>query len=534
MESQPISKNEQKRLAKLAKKQQNNPNFNVDDNLTEGEKYELLRKEKLGNELYPPIGPFKCTTTLPILIKSFNYLVEEKQSGAKTDGEFTVAGRIMLVRKSSKNLYFFTITSENYSLQIVANFGDYNDKDHFTHIMPQVGRGDIISAKGFMGTTKINEAKMSGGELSLYVTKLTILAPCLKLLTSQHVGLTDIDMRAKNRHLDMILNPKVIPTLKTRGKILKTIRNYLDNLEFTEVQTPILTKKIGGANAQPFATYHNALKQDMFLRIAPELYLKQLVIGGLERVYEIGCQFRNESIDGTHVPEFTSMEFYMAYADYNDMMKICEDLLSHIVMEIHNSYELTYNKNVINFNPPFKRINILDELENLTGVKFPIDLSTLDAEVFLDNLCTNNGIECGVPRTANRLLDKLIGHYIEPQCMNPTFLIGHPMIMSPLAKANVNNPQIADRFELFANCFELANAYTEQNDADMQRTQFQNQQKDRDNGDDEAPIPDEDYIEALKCGLPPTGGFGMGIDRFVMLLTDNDNIREVISFPPSK
>lgn len=543
-----LSKNEQKRLAKLAKKQEQAPtqvsnSHDPDNNLTEEEKYELLRTDKLtqGNiPLYPQIEPFKPTTTIPTLIESFSYLVQEKQSGAKIiDQKFTVAGRVLLVRKGSKNLFFFTISSEDFNLQIVANAQDYGNEEHFHNIMPQINRGDIISVTGFIGTTKItertanNETKTSGGELSLYATNITTLTPCLKLLTSQHVGFTDIDMRAKKRHLDMILNPKIITTLKIRAKIISLIREYLNNLAFTEVQTPILTGKIGGANAEPFVTHHNALKQDMFLRIAPELYLKQLVVGGLERVYEIGSQFRNESIDSTHVPEFTSLEFYMAYADYKDMMRMCEELLSKVVLGIHNTKQLQYNNNIIDFTTPFKQINIMDELTNLTGHQFPLDLSTPEAQLFLDNLCTEKDIECSNPRTTNRLLDKLIGHYIEPQCNNPTFLIGHPMVMSPLAKANEHNPQLADRFELFVNCFEIANAYTEQNNAVIQLEQFQNQQKDRNNGDTEAPIPDGDFIDTLKYGLPPTGGFGMGIDRFVMLMSNNDNIREVIAFPPT-
>lgn len=531
-----ISKNEQKRLAKL------NGKTKIKNDISEDEKYESLRKEKLNSaqiDLYPHIDNLKSNTNIKTLIETFNYLVQDKLSGAKLIEEtFIIAGRVMLIRKGSKNLYFFTISSEENNLQVVGNLEDYGlDQNEFYKIMAQINRGDIVSVKGFMGTTKITEKEkdgktiITGGELSLYATEMNLLCPCLKLLTSQHVGFTDIDARAKKRYLDMMLNQKVISTLKTRSKILQFIRKYLDELSFTEVQTPILTNNIGGANAEPFMTRHNALKQDMFLRIAPELYLKTLVIGGLERVYEIGSQFRNESIDGTHVPEFTSIEFYMAYANFDDMMKMCEELLSKMVLELFNTHDVKYNGNIINFAPPFKKINIMDELSLLTGVEFPDNL--FEAELFLDKLCTEKNVECSNPRTTNRLLDKLIGHYIEPQCNNPTFLVGHPMIMSPLAKANEKNSNVAERFELFVNCFEIANAYTEQNSPDIQLSQFQNQQKDRDSGDSEAPIPDQGFIEALKYGLPPTGGYGMGIDRLVMLLTDNNNIREVIAFPPT-
>ena len=293
--------------------------------------------------------------------------------------------------------------------------------------------------------------------------------------------------------------------------------------------------KCGGAVAKPFVTYHNDLKKDMYMRIAPELYLKQLVVGGLERVYEIGKQFRNENIDQTHQASFDSLEFYMAYADYNVMIQMCEEMLSSIVKKINGDYHLTYHVNdidhIIDFSPPFRKIDIMTELTEQTGIVFPTDLTTDEARQFLDDLCHKNNIECGNPRTTCRLLDKLIGHYIEPQCSNPTFLMNHPLIMSPLAKVHRSNPQLSERFELFVAKMELANSYTELNDHIRQEKNFMIQQKDKGNGDEEIPLPDEDFIDALKYGLPPCGGFGLGIERFVMLLTNHSSIRDVIPFP---
>ena len=497
-------------------------------------KYEQERINKL-NPQYPN---FTSLDTIKDVFNCYDNLVKDttiKYSGLKfTDNIFTISGRVMSIRKASKNLYFATVKSDNNSLQIVVNFEDYKNKQEFANIIVQINRGDIISIEGFVGTTKVTEKNniQSGGEISLYALELKLLAPCLRLLTTEHTGFSDINSRCKQRYLDMILNSNVINTLKTRSKIISLIRKFLDNYNFVEVQTPILTSKVGGANAEPFETHHNALKQKMFMRIAPELYLKQLIIGGLERVYELGSQFRNEDIDSTHIPEFTSLELYMCNADYVTMMTICESLLTDVIKQIYPDLQVPYNGKTIDFNLPFKKINIMDELTEKIGVIFPQDLYTQKALEFLDNLCIKNNVVCSHPRTTNRLLDKLIGHYIEPSCHNPTFLIGHPMIMSPLAKANKENNYIADRFELFANCFEIANAYTEQNDPAVQEAQFQNQQKDKNNGDLEAALPDDGFVEALKYGLPPTGGFGMGIDRFVMLLTDNNNIREVIAFPP--
>ena len=270
----------------------------------------------------------------------------------------------------------------------------------------------------------------------------------------------------------------------------------------------------------------------MFMRIAPELYLKQLVIGGLDRVYEIGKQFRNEGLDPFHTPEFSSIELYMAYADYHDLITLVEDLIPRLVLKVTGNYSLNYNGQVLDFTPPFKKIHILDELKKQTGEDFNFDdFSSEEFEDFLNGLCIKHNIVCSAPRTIVRLLDKLIGHFIEPQCINPTFLTNHPLVMSPLAKYDRNNPQLSERFELFVNGMELANAYTELNNHMIQEKMFRMQQKDKNMGDEEIPLPDADYVDALAHGLPPTGGLGIGIDRLIMFLTNNTFIREVIAFP---
>ncbi|RHN64718.1 putative lysine--tRNA ligase [Medicago truncatula] len=309
-----------------------------------------------------------------------------------------------------------------------------------------------------------------------------------------------------------------------------------------EVETPMMNTIAGGAAARPFVTHHNELDLKLFMRIAPELYLKQLVVGGLERVYEIGKQFRNEGIDMTHNPEFTACEFYMAYMDYNDLMGITEKMLSGMVHELtKGSYKIKYHANgvdkdpiEIDFTPPFRRIDMIEELESMTGLSIPKDLASEEANEYLKNVCLNYDIKCAPPQTTARLMDKLVGHFLEETCVNPTFIINHPEIMSPLAKWHRLKPGLTERFELFVNKHELCNGYTELNDPVVQRQRFAEQLKDRQSGDDEAMALDEGFCTALEYGLPPTGGWCLGIDRLTMILTDSQNIKEVLLFPAMK
>lgn len=353
--------------------------------------------------------------------------------------------------------------------------------------------------------------------------------------------LKDQETRYRQRYLDLMLNSEVRHIFKTRAKVISYVRRFLDNLDFLEVETPMMNMIAGGAAARPFVTHHNELNMRLFMRIAPELYLKELVVGGLNRVYEIGKQFRNEGIDLTHNPEFTTCEFYMAFADYNDLMEMTEAMLSGMVKELTGGYKVRYHANgleneaiEIDFTPPFRRIDMIEDMEKMAGLNIPKDLASDEANKYLAEACTKFEIKCAPPLTTARLLDKLVGHFLEETCVNPAFIINQPEIMSPLAKWHRSKPGLTERFELFINKHELCNAYTELNDPVVQRQRFADQLKDRQSGDDEAMALDETFCTALEYGLPPTGGWGMGIDRLAMLLTDSQNIKEVLLFPAMK
>lgn len=324
----------------------------------------------------------------------------------------------------------------------------------------------------------------------------------------------------------------------TRSKMITYIRRYFDEQNFIEVETPMMNAIAGGATAKPFVTHHNELNMDLFMRVAPELYLKMLVVGGLERVYEIGRQFRNEGIDLTHNPEFTTLEFYMAYADVYDMMDMTEELVSELVRNVTGSYETNFHTQNgeeyhVNWAKPWKRIEMIPALEEACGEKFPpgAELHTSSTNDFLKRMLKKMKVDCSPPQTNARMLDKLVGEFIEEKCVNPTFITGHPQMMSPLAKYHREHPGLCERFEAFVCKKEIVNAYTELNDPFDQRLRFEEQARQKDQGDDEAQMVDENFCTSLEFGLPPTGGFGMGIDRLVMFLTDHYSIKEVLAFP---
>lgn len=548
--AETMSKNEMKRLAKMEKKAQEKAEKDAKKKLeaatssggklvTEKEELDpskyfenrnkaLDEAEAAGINMYP--HKFDVEMNLPDFIAKFSKI----DDGSHQEGvSVSVAGRVMGKRQQGSKIVFYTVNGSGCKVQIVAQIQHYTEgSESFFQINNLIKRGDIVGFVGMPGKTL-------KGELSVFVQKMVMLSPCLHMLPKEQQTLNQ-DTRYRKRYLDLIMTPSTRNTFYTRAKIINYVRRFLDMRGFLEVETPMMNMIPGGATAKPFETYHNSLSMNLFMRVAPELYLKQLVIGGLDRVYEIGRQFRNEGIDLTHNPEFTTCEFYQAYADYKDLINETETMLSGMVKEITGSYVVQYKRLgeeaplTIDFSPPWKRVPMVGGLEEILKVKLPEDLSTPEAHSFLDALVTKLGVDCTPPRTTARLFDKLVGEYLEDGFINPTFLTEHPLMMSPLAKTHRDSPYLTERFELFCAGKELCNAYTELNIPRDQRERFEGQMADKDQGDDEAQQHDEGFCEALEYGLPPTAGWGLGIDRLTMFLTNNNNIKEVLLFPAMK
>ena len=383
--------------------------------------------------------------------------------------------------------------------------------------------GDVVGVKGTVFTTKT-------GEISIHVTSLTLLSKSLQILPEKFHGLTNTDLRYRQRYVDLIMNPEVKDTFIKRSRIISAIRKYLDGEGFMEVETPMLVANAGGAAARPFETHFNALNEDLKLRISLELYLKRLIVGGLERVYEIGRVFRNEGLDTRHNPEFTLMELYQAYTDYNGMMDLTENLYRHVAQEVLGTTKIVYNGIEMDLGKPFERITMVDAVKKYSGV----DWNQVETLEQARELAKEHHIEFEERHKKGDILNLFFEEFVEEHLVQPTFVMDHPVEISPLTKKKPENPDYVERFEFFMNGWEMANAYSELNDPIDQRERFQAQEEQFAQGDEEANHTDEDFLNALEIGMPPTGGIGFGIDRMCMLLTDSAAIRDVLLFPTMK
>jgi len=437
------------------------------------------------------------------------------------DGKWvSVAGRLMSKRDMGKSS-FCDIQDRDGKIQLYARINELGEEKYAG--FKKLDIGDIIGVKGTVFKTRM-------GEISIKIEDYVLLSKSLRPLPEKFHGLKDTDTRYRQRYLDLIVNPEVKKTFITRSRIISAVRRYMDERGFLEVETPILNTIAGGAAARPFITHHNTLDIDMYLRIAPELYLKRLIVGGLEKVYELGRMFRNEGMDVKHNPEFTMMEIYQAYTDYHGMMELAEDLISTVAREVTGSTKVIYQGQEIDLTPPWERITMQEAVLKYTGVDFGKITSDEEARV----IAKEKGLELEGSPTRGEVMYMLFDEFVESSLVQPTFVMDYPVEISSLAKRKPDNPALTERFEIFITGREFGNAYSELNDPIDQRERFIEQRRKREAGDEEAEMMDEDFLVALEHGLPPTGGLGIGIDRLVMLLTDSYSIRDVLLFPTMK
>lgn len=488
-----------------------------------------LERRKDREELFSiGINPYPAES---FLINANAADIHTHYENSKTDyKDISIAGRLMS-RRIMGSASFAEIQDSTGRLQIYVRRDDINSSEnpdfYNTVFKKLLGIGDFIGVKGYIFTTQT-------GEISLHVTQLTVLSKAVKPLPivkrdedgTVFDGFTDPEQRYRQRYVDLTVNPSVKKTFVTRSKIISNMRRYFDDHGWLEVETPILQAVHGGAAARPFQTHHNTLDMPLYLRIANELYLKRLIVGGFDGVYEFGKMFRNEGMDRTHNPEFTSMEIYVAYKDYIWMMEMVEELLEKVTQTIHGATQVTVGGKQIDFAGPYRRLTMFDSIKEYAG----IDVSELD-EQGLREVCAKLGIEVDASMGKGKLIDEIFGAKVEANLIQPTYITDYPIEMTPLAKKHRSKPGLVERFELFVNGKEIANAYSELNDPIDQRERFEEQLKLAARGDDEAMAMDEDFLRALEYGMPPTSGLGIGIDRLTMLLTDNSTIQEVLFFP---
>lgn len=474
-----------------------------------------IRVDKLETMQQAGKNPFVITTADQGILSS--EIVDRFDELENTD--VSICGRMMSRRDMGK-ANFIDIRDRAGRMQIYVKIDEVGEELFAEFKKWDIG--DIIEVKGFVFKTR-------RGEISVHAKQLRLLTKSLLPLPEKFHGLTNTDMRYRRRYLDLIMNPEVRDTFVKRSQIIKEIRNYLDGEKFIEVETPMLVANAGGAAARPFTTHHNALNEDFNLRISLELYLKRLIVGGLERVYEIGRVFRNEGIDVRHNPEFTLLELYQAYTDYHGMMDLVENLFRTVAEKVCGSSVVSYDGVEIDLSKPFERLTMSDAVKKYAGVDFaPLTLEQAQA------LAKERGIEFEKRHKKGDILNLFFEEYVEDKLVQPTFITDHPVEISPLAKRKPDDPNFTERFELFITCREFANAFSELNDPIDQRGRFEAQEELIAAGDDEANHTDEDFLMALEYGMPPTGGIGIGIDRFAMLLTDSYSIRDVLLFPTMK
>jgi lysyl-tRNA synthetase class 2 len=479
----------------------------------------LVRREKMVAYRERGLDPFGDKFVRTHVAKELQDLYgpfskeELEEKGAKA----TIAGRVMTKRGKGK-VGFAHLQDSSGQIQIYVRKDEIGEDAY--EIFKTTDLGDIVGVTGVVFKTNV-------GELSIIAKEFQMLTKALRPLPDEYYGLKDIEQRYRKRYLDLITNPTSRETFVMRSKIIQSMRRYLDDQGFLEVETPTMHAIPGGASARPFETHHNALDIPLYMRIAIELHLKRLIVGGMEKVYEIGRVFRNEGVSTRHNPEFTMIELYEAYADFHDIMALTENLVAHIAQDVLGTTTVTYGEDEIDLAPKWKRIHMVDAVKEFTGADFWNEISDADAR----KLAKEHGVKIDKSMTFGHIVNEFFEQKVEEELVQPTFIYGHPVEVSPLAKTNKEDTRFTDRFELFIVRREHANAFSELNDPIEQRARFVAQEQERDQGNDEAHLMDEDFLEALEYGMPPTGGLGIGIDRLVMLLTNAPSIRDVLLFP---